>query len=345
MKWPQPQPQVPDPDEDFLNFLNRQPIDKEPSKYEPENDSKQDLDDLDKEQLIQQFFNDGFSNNRGQQNLSFDNKPKGQQSLKLQSQPFNDPSQQNSMHPSFWPQSLNSSNNQNAAPPGLSFYSGSTQSSMQEPKHFHNELPKIMRMPGSLPHITLHHNPSPHNTPPISRHSTFTDLPQTSSLNSGPMNPGLLPPRHATFTDLPKPSMLPKPSLSHFGSMSHLPVSKPQQQQQGHGPSPFGSLGGGMMNQQGSMNQIPQINKPSLNPRFASKPELPLASEISKMKLNDLSSQNVRDLIERDILLRLMMNNLQNQEGSEYLQQNPEIMEDLNDIKKFNPALSGKLEL
>lgn len=335
-----------------MNFLNRQPIDKEPSKYEPENDSKQDLDDLDKEHLIQQFFNDGFSNNRGQQNLSFDNKPKGQQSLKLQSQPFNDPSQ-NSMHPSlqnstpFWPQSLSSNNNNNnAAPPGLSFYSGSTQSSMQEPKHFHNELPKIMRMPGSLPHINLHHNPSPHNTPPISRHSTFTDLPQTSSLNSGPMNPGLLPPRHATFTDLPKPSMLPKSSLSHFGSMSHLPVSKPQQQQPG--PSPFSSLGGGVMNQgggnlnqQGSMNQIPQINKPSLNPRFASKPELPLASEISKMKLNDLSSQNVRDLIERDILLRLMMNNLQNQEGSDYLQQNPEIMEDLNDIKKFNPALSG----
>lgn len=327
-------------DEDFLRYLNERNIEKEPSRYE--SDSKQDLEDFEKEQLIRKVFDDAFSRNN--QNISFD-KPK-QQSLKLHSQPYNGPSQpsmqsfgQNSLqNPNFlWPQNLSP----NAGPPGLS----NPQGSMQEPLHF---PPKLSKLPpsNSCTHIPLRHNDSPYNTPPLSKNSTFTDLPNPNAVNSGSFNIGMLPPRHQTMQDLPK--ILPKPSLPQFGSMNLLPATKTT----GHGPSSFSTLGGGGMTQMGSMNQIGgmnqggmnqgqgQIKKPLLNPRFISQPELPMSSEINKLRINNMSSQNVQDLIEGDILLRLMMNRIQNQEGADLSQQNP-VQLDLNEIKNSDLIYKG----
>lgn len=222
----------------------------------------------------------------------------------------------------------------NNAPPGLlNFYPGQNKPSMQEPRQMPGD--RMIRMTGSLTNIPLRQNPQGPST--LSRHATLNDLPNTSPMNSGPMNPGLMP-RFATFNELPKTSNMLKPNLTHFGSVTNLPNT-----------SNLGGFGMGGMNQGLGMNQNmnqqmhqgpPQLNKPMLNFRIGSTPELPLMSEISKFKLDNMSTQSIRDLIERDILLRLMMNQIQSNEN-EILQQN--VINDLNDIKKFSPALSGKL--
>ena len=319
MKW-DPEPE--ETDEEFLRYLNEQNREKEaPPRYEQE-PQQHELEDYEKEQLIHKLLADAFPGTRPNHANQFE-KPK-QQSLKLNSPAFNDPSQpisqpsslQNSAQP-YWQQQGGN------APPGLTFYSNP---SMQDPLHKQSEAPRLMRMPGSLQHIHLRQHESSHETPPLSRHSTFNDIPNPPSMNPNPI--GLQ--RPSTFTDLPKPNSLMRPQLSHFGSVSNLP--KPTN------PGGYGNLGG--MNQGSQMP--PQLNKPMLNRSFMSQQELPMSSEISKYKLNDLTSQNVTDLIERDILLRLMMNKLQNSEGSEMMPQNVGMINDLNDIKKFSPALSGK---
>jgi len=259
----------------------------------------------------------------------------------LNSQPFNGPSQHSmqtfGQNPSLqnpnylWPQNLSS----NIGPPGLST---NLQGSMQEPLRFPSKLSKLPPS-HSFTHIPLRHNHSPYNTPPLSKNSTFTDLPNPNAMNSGPLNIGMLPPRHATFSELPK-TTLPKPNLTHFGSVSHLPTPKPS----GHGPSSFSTLGGmnpmGGLNQIGGMNQLPmnqggqgQMKKPLLNPRVISQPELPLSSEINKYKLNSMSSQNIQDLIEGDILLKILMNRFQDSESADSSHQSSAHM-DLNEIKK-----------
>lgn len=313
-----------------LNEQNRNNNTKDNVQY-----GSHEMDDYEQEQLIHKFLADAFPAAQNPQKIPYDkydkyDKPKTQ-TLKLNSQPFHDPSQP-SIQPSLQQPSLQNSSpfwpsDNNVAPPGLSFYSN--QPSMHEPIiHPQGNPNKLMRMPNSATHISF--RPPAQNSPPLSRNSTWTDLPNPTSINPGPMNPGMLP-RNSTWTDLPKPTF-PKPQmLPHFGSVSNLP--KPTV------PSNFGNMGS--MHQGGQLPP-PQLNKPLLNPRFASQPELPMSSEISKYKLNELSGQNMADLIERDILLRLMMNKMQSPEGGDLLQHNPNLINDLNDIKKLSPALSGK---
>lgn len=343
VRWTVPEPE--EADENYAEFLNPQMDDRDNDNGNNEPDSNQDVDEPEGGHFDHKFLDDAFpaswSNN---QELGYGKR--ANQGLQFGSQPFGDQSQPTRQTSSlksalnstpFWPQGL-SNNSNSTAPPGLSFFPGSNQNSMP----FQAEPSRLMRMPNSFTHIPLKHQ-SPHNTPPISRNSTFTELPNLANMqnpntmNSGPVGLGMLP-RHSTFTDLPKPSGFPKPALPQFGSFTNLPKTS--------GPSAFSTMGTGGNPQgmnQGGQQMPPQLNKPMLNPRFMSTPELPMASEIAKFKLDNMSSQNVRDLIERDLVLRMMMNKMQNPDGSDMMQQNPTLINDMDDITKFIPGLQGRI--
>lgn len=315
-------------DEAFLKYLNEQNQEKEPAIFQPEAINYQTGPKDTFEDFDQKFLEAVWPSQKSQQ-MNFE-KAK-QQTLNLQSPAFISPAMQTYQNPIqnsnyLWPQNL-----PNVGPPGLSL--NSNQGNMQEPIYFNDPQSKLVRMPNSFPHIPLHNNNSPHNTPPLSQNSTFNELPTLNPRNSGL---GLLPPKHQTYTELPK--TLPKTSLTHSGSMNHLPAPKPS----GHNPSSFSSFGG--MNQGGGMNQ-PGLNqgehfkRPGLNPRIISTPEL------YKGKVNPLVNQNIQELLGKDVLLRLL-SGLGLQEGADLPQSNSVPM-DLNEIKNSDliyKVLEGKLD-